>query len=61
MFPSFQVVNDLLNPAGQNLRIREDAQVMYSFSYSFFNVLYVIKCQLSHSLLENQRGCSGGG
>ncbi|KAK6289603.1 hypothetical protein POUND7_001144 [Theobroma cacao] len=25
-FSSFQVVNDLLNPAGQNLRIREDAQ-----------------------------------
>lgn len=27
-FLSFQVVNDLLNPAGQNLRIREDAQVL---------------------------------
>lgn len=26
-FICFQVVNDLLNPAGQNLRIREDAQV----------------------------------
>lgn len=24
----FQVVNDLLNPAGQNLRIREDTQVL---------------------------------
>lgn len=28
----FQVVNDLLNPAGQNLRIREDKQVCDSAS-----------------------------
>lgn len=43
MFPSSQVVNDLLNPAGQNLRIREDAQVTAFYFYSSFNVLYVIK------------------
>lgn len=28
----FQVVNDLLNPAGHNLRIREDKQVCDSLS-----------------------------
>lgn len=28
-----QVVNDLLNPAGQNLRIREDTQVYVLFSF----------------------------
>lgn len=42
-FLSFQVVNDLLNPAGQNLRIREDAQVLYSFcdlTIIFINYCY---------------------
>ena len=34
-FTLFQVVNDLLNPAGHNLRIREDKQVCDSaFDYT---------------------------
>lgn len=39
---SFQVVNDLLNPAGQNLRIREDAQVLFSFSDLFLVAIIFI-------------------
>lgn len=35
----FQVVNDLLNPAGQNLRIREDTQVIFSFDFLLGDVL----------------------
>jgi hypothetical protein len=27
LYISFQVINDLLDPTGQNLRVREDAQV----------------------------------
>ncbi|KAJ6362016.1 hypothetical protein OIU77_030888 [Salix suchowensis] len=43
-----EIVNDLLNPAGQNLRIREDAQVLayqlftvflYDYTLLFFSVL----------------------
>ena len=32
-----QVINDLLDPTGQNLRVREDAQVSY-----FIIVLFII-------------------
>lgn len=35
-FFSFQVINDLLNPAGQNLKIREDAQVLVGYILILF-------------------------
>lgn len=38
---SFQVVNDLLNPAGQNLRIREDAQVLSSSDLCFVMTIFI--------------------
>ena len=31
----YQVINDLLDPTGQNLRVREDAQVSYNLTYSY--------------------------
>lgn len=37
---SFQVVNDLLNPAGQNLRIREDAQVFIVIQKYFLTLVF---------------------
>lgn len=36
-FLKFQVINDLLNPAGQNLRVREDVQVSHKI---YFSLLY---------------------
>ena len=35
----FQVINDLLDPTGQNLRIREDAQVIKLYSQIFSSYL----------------------
>lgn len=34
----FQVINDLLDPTGQNLRVREDAQVLTNSSMSMLSV-----------------------
>jgi len=33
----YQVINDLLDPTGQNLRVREDAQVSYILTISYLN------------------------
>ena len=38
-----QVINDLLDPTGQNLRVREDAQVCpYSFLLKFSGLVDVV-------------------
>jgi centromeric protein E len=34
-----EVINDLLDPTGQNLRIREDAQLIYFVSFSFLGII----------------------
>lgn len=47
--PSLQVINDLLDPAGQNLRVREDAQVI---------AVSCLTCQLSTELGDARSKCS---
>lgn len=50
---SFQVVNDLLNPAGQNLRIREDAQVLFSFSDLFLvAIIFINYCHIINHMFS---------
>lgn len=44
----FQVVNDLLNPAGQNLRIREDKQVCDSASDNLRGLIATLKYKASY-------------
>lgn len=48
-FMFFQVINDLLDPAGQNLRIREDTQVHVLVETEFF---FRIKVQVKGPLYE---------
>uniref|UniRef100_A0A1S4CVL8 Kinesin-related protein 11-like n=1 Tax=Nicotiana tabacum TaxID=4097 RepID=A0A1S4CVL8_TOBAC len=39
-----EVINDLLDPTGQNLRVREDGQVCLNESYSWLSVFYFKLC-----------------
>jgi len=54
LFLSFyQVINDLLDPTGQNLRIREDSQVsiLFSFSHTWLHMYikqeHLLVCMIS--------------
>lgn len=47
----FQVINDLLDPTGQNLRVREDAQVyINTWVLSFLHIFFLPFLVLCHSL-----------
>jgi len=47
----YQVINDLLDPTGQNLRVREDAQVsLFSFLKNF--LLLIHDCLISYFLVS---------
>ncbi|PPD72972.1 hypothetical protein GOBAR_DD30136 [Gossypium barbadense] len=37
-----EVINDLLDPTGQNLRVREDAQVFFSTYFKFLHCFYMV-------------------